>query len=198
MHQTNRFRHPCPVRHSPATPKSVKISGQARHLQMSRGACWSGACRGLRMRMVCVQFKEPCGCVGERPTLPRFPLKTRLRSPHPRPPACGSWEGPLCASERAGGPTPTRFLGSPSSRLVWGGAEKSRGEGCRPHPPPATTLRFQFRSLSLSYSYALGTRYSILGLAHILKCVCAMSASVLLCVLVLVLVPRPPWFLLLN
>jgi hypothetical protein len=39
---------------------------------------------------------------------------------------------------------------------------KSRGEGCRPHPPPATTLRF--RSPALSYSYTLSLVRASIGL----------------------------------
>jgi hypothetical protein len=45
------------------------------------------------------------------------------------------------------------ILGLASSRLVWGGAEKSPGGEGRPHFPRLQRSAF-FRSLSLSYSYS--------------------------------------------
>jgi hypothetical protein len=134
-----------------------------------QAACFFNVCASqceLQCRNVCnVQFDQHVAC------------------------SCGSWEGPLYASERAGGPT--RLLGSPSSRLVWGGAEKSRGEGpirTLPRLQRSAFARFRSRSRIRILSYAL-----VLGLAHVLKCVCIERASVLVCVLVLV--PRPRRFL---
>jgi hypothetical protein len=73
---------------------------------------------------------------------------------------------------------PTRLLGSPSSRLVWGGAEKSREEGCRPHPPPAAQRSAFARSfaLALVFIYFFVRASTSIGLDPysqvILKCVC--------------------------
>jgi hypothetical protein len=82
-HQTNRFRHPCPLRHSPATARSrflVKMPSNeprllVRGMQRSQNA--HGACNSEQH-------------VGERPTLPLPPQdmsQVPIQGPHARPAA---------------------------------------------------------------------------------------------------------------